>query len=483
MYFTNLALRRARRACKKRKPCYNESKGSDFKTRLTVSIANLGKVPKGNIGLGGLTLFCGPNGTGKTYAAKVLYSALRAVNSNHAWNLIGHEVDTLHRLLPSGFGKNSGLLRREIAELAAMPPHVLRFLERDGHSYAERVCAIAAAPDFGAEALCNGAAKKAGNGAKTPNKKAPGADCEEIQRSVRAIKAFAKMPHAKVFQKSVERILPDLLLGSFMSPRLSALAAGKQNGFAFNIKGVLGFATTGNKCRIAVKDAAQISGMPSVIYLDGMEAKVSSSLARTFGRLRSQHGIAEDFPCYHNDLLDMFDCPTTRTGFSQGILAQITEIIGGKLEHTGGVLYFKEKRGRRIHASLASAGVRQLGIMGLLVEKGLLRENSTVFIDEPEADLYPAWQVEFSKVLTGLVLGGINIVLVTNSPYIIQHLKYRARNIEAFDELFAVNHCSSDKGINGELKDYDNNYDRMKHVQAMLSETYVRTMYRGFAGD
>ena len=101
---------------------------------------------------------------------------LRAVNSNHAWNLVGREVETLHRLLPARPGKDAASLRREIAALATMPPHVLHFLERDSQGYAERVRAIAAAPGFRAAALCNGAAKKAGNGAKAAGKN------EEIDR-------------------------------------------------------------------------------------------------------------------------------------------------------------------------------------------------------------------------------------------------------------------------------------------------------------
>ncbi|MBF2735168.1 MAG: ATP-binding protein [Betaproteobacteria bacterium AqS2] len=452
-------------------------RGSDFKIKLTASIANLGKVPKGEIGLGGLTLLCGPNNTGKTYVSKVLYSVLRAANADHGWNLVGHDVETIAHSLPAGPVGKTAVLRRKITELAGMPPHLLK----EGR-YAERVRALAGRQGFCAEALHPGFAKRFRNGRRITDRVAE-ANFAEMERSIKAIKRFARMPAEKVLQKSLASSLPALLLGSFMAPGLSALAAGGKSGFSFDIKGVLRFATADSKCRLAVKDVAKISAMPSVIYLDGMEAKISSGLIRAFGRLRSQHGIAEDFPCYHNDFLDMLDRPPSASGLSRDIGAQIAETIGGKLEYADGVLHFKEKKRRRINAALASAGVRRLGILGLLAERGLLRENATIFIDEPEADLYPAWQVEFSKILTSLALDGINIVLVTNSPYIIQHLKYRARNSEAFDKMFAVNHCSCGKGINGELKDYDNNYDRMKQVQAMLSETYVRTMYRGFAGD
>ena len=451
--------------------------GKNFSIKLTASIKNLGNVPRGNIVLGGLTLFCGWNGSGKTYAAKALYSALRAVNSNHAWNLIGHEIEALHRLLPSEVRRSSDPLRREIAELATMPRHVLHFLERDGVRYAERVRAIAAAPDFSAEATCNGSAKKSGNGATAARKTAPGSKHEEIQRSVRAIKVFAGLPKEKVFQKSVERSLPDLLLGSFVTPRLSELAAGKQKEFSLDIKGALGFAATGSRCKVAVKNAAKISGMPSVIYLDGMEAQVSGSMAKAFSMSMSQNGLAECFPSYYRDLSNMLDFPRNAQGDFQEELEQIGDIIGGKLEYDGGLLYFRKKKGRRIHASLASAGVRQLGILGLLVERGLLQENSTLFIDEPEANLHPAWQSALTEILRRLVLKGINIVLATHSTFTLQYLKYSVRDSDAFNRMVAVNYCTKNKSFNDELSEFDNNYGRIDFIQDSLNEVYMRILF------
>ncbi|MBF2735167.1 MAG: hypothetical protein ISN26_03645 [Betaproteobacteria bacterium AqS2] len=341
------------RSClKKRKTYVIIVPGQEFTIKLTASIKNLGNLPNGSIGLGGLTLFCGWNGSGKTYAAKTLYSALRAVNSNHAWNLVGHEIETLHRLLPYGARRRSDPLRREIAELAEMPAHVLHFLERDGASYVERVRAVAAAPAFTAEAMCNGAAKKRANGAAAAKKRGSRTDYEEIQRAVRAIKAFARLSPEKILHKSLERTLPDLLLGSFMAPRLSALAAGERKEFSLDIKGALSFATTGNKCKVAVKNAAKISGMPSVIYLDNLETQVS---IESF-RMPRGNGLAKCFPSYHEDLSKMLDFPRAAQGDFQEELDQISEIIGGKFEYEGGQLYFKGKKGLRIEASMASAG-------------------------------------------------------------------------------------------------------------------------------
>ena len=352
------------------------------------------------------------------------------------------------------------------------------FLAQDG--YAGRVRAMAEHPGFRVAALRNGSARRAGNGRGAAGKTAVAANCAEIERSMRAIKRFAKMPEENVLQKSLASALPALLLGSFMTPRMSVLATGDQNGFAFDIEGALGFATAGNKCKIACRDIAKISGMPLVIYLDGTEIRVNGSLANAFGSSRPRRGVAEDYPCYHSDFLRMLECPRAASVNLQDLRERIAETIGGKLEYRAGMLYFKDREGGRMNASLASAGVRQLGMLGLLIDRGLLRENAAVFIDEPEANLYPEWQAALGEILTSLALRGIKIVLATHSPYIIQHVKYRVRN-DAFNEMLAVNHFSSSKRINGDLEIFDNNHDRLRYVQKMLNETYMKTLLRGMA--
>ena len=51
---------------------------------LELKVENFGPIDKATIQVGQFTVFAGPNNTGKTFVAKMLYSILRARNENHA---------------------------------------------------------------------------------------------------------------------------------------------------------------------------------------------------------------------------------------------------------------------------------------------------------------------------------------------------------------------------------------------------------------
>ena len=61
---------------------------------LELKIENFGPIDKATVQVGQFTVFAGPNNTGKTFVAKMLYSMLRARNANHA--LVFFDVAT-HR--------------------------------------------------------------------------------------------------------------------------------------------------------------------------------------------------------------------------------------------------------------------------------------------------------------------------------------------------------------------------------------------------
>ena len=87
-----------------------------------------------------------------------------------------------------------------------------------------------------------------------------------------------------------------------------------------------------------------------------------------------------------------------------GIHKSLHDAIGGKISLSeAGDLEF-QKNGKSISLSLTSAGVANMGMLALLIERGALERGSFLFIDEPESNLHPAWQVEMAKFLFELAV-------------------------------------------------------------------------------
>ena len=68
-----------------------------------------------------------------------------------------------------------------------------------------------------------------------------------------------------------------------------------------------------------------------------------------------------------------------------------------------------------------SAGIKEIGIIELLLKNNKLKENSFLIIDEPESSLHPEWQIKFAEILVLLVKDlNIYIYLNSNSPIFIE---------------------------------------------------------------
>ncbi|MEA2034265.1 MAG: AAA family ATPase [Euryarchaeota archaeon] len=69
----------------------------------------------------------------------------------------------------------------------------------------------------------------------------------------------------------------------------------------------------------------------------------------------------------------------------------------------------------------SSSLVKDLSILVLYL-KFFSKENDLIIIDEPEINLHPKSQIQFIEILTMLVNAGINVIITTHSPYFVDHL-------------------------------------------------------------
>jgi len=79
--------------------------------------------------------------------------------------------------------------------------------------------------------------------------------------------------------------------------------------------------------------------------------------------------------------------------------------------------------GNEILSNNVSSGIKALSILDLLIKSDYLNKDTLLILDEPETNLHPAWQKQYSEQLCKLVKKGVNIVINTHSPYMLECLK------------------------------------------------------------
>ncbi len=87
----------------------------------------------------------------------------------------------------------------------------------------------------------------------------------------------------------------------------------------------------------------------------------------------------------------------------------------------GGIVFIKDN-GIPIRSFNIATGVKSFGILQLLINSSSVNPNSLLIIDEPEVHLHPKWEVEYAKVIVELVKAGIQVLISSHSPYLIEAL-------------------------------------------------------------
>ena len=77
--------------------------------------------------------------------------------------------------------------------------------------------------------------------------------------------------------------------------------------------------------------------------------------------------------------------------------------------------------GRRVPLSQAASSVLEIAPLSLYL-KHLVEPGNVMIMEEPEAHLHPAGEVVLAKYIVRLVRGGLHVLLTTHSPYLLEKL-------------------------------------------------------------
>lgn len=127
------------------------------------------------------------------------------------------------------------------------------------------------------------------------------------------------------------------------------------------------------------------------------------------------------------DLLRQLNRLPFRQPLAPAILAQLTHEIGGEVEAEGSRFYLSSAKQKPLDMQLVAEGMRKFGTLQRLLSNGSLTPQSTLFWDEPEANLNPALLKKLAAVLAALARQGFQIILATHSLFLMKELHILSR--------------------------------------------------------
>lgn len=117
-----------------------------------------------------------------------------------------------------------------------------------------------------------------------------------------------------------------------------------------------------------------------------------------------------------------------------------------------------------------------LGMIQALLKHNVITAGSFVFIDEPETNLHPDWQVKLMEVLLVLAQAGVNIVITTHSTDLLKALEVNLKKQKIEAEDFLSVHFVD---LDGKLLEFESTNSDKQLIEAreLLSSTYEKLYF------
>ena len=113
----------------------------------------------------------------------------------------------------------------------------------------------------------------------------------------------------------------------------------------------------------------------------------------------------------------------------------IAKLIKGKFDYGKRGLVFISKEGHETDIGDTSSGIKQIGIIQILLRNRKIKKNSFLIIDEPEVNLHPEWQIKFAQVLCMLASNlNVYVYINTHSPMFIEAMSIFSEYYSLKDE-------------------------------------------------
>lgn len=146
------------------------------------------------------------------------------------------------------------------------------------------------------------------------------------------------------------------------------------------------------------------------------------------------------------------------------ILYKIQNIIDGRYLTRDTAYCFTKEHGDSISTAYLNntpSGIKQIGVIQLLLSKEKLKNGSYLIIDEPEVNLHPDWQFKLAEIFV-LLAKELDITLYINS-----HSPIFIESMDAFIEFYGM-----ENEVNYYLSEETEIYDRFDFNKINSDELY-----------
>ena len=165
------------------------------------------------------------------------------------------------------------------------------------------------------------------------------------------------------------------------------------------------------------------------------------SMAPGFRSIYSQYDT--QFEEIYADIIDLAYLPRLRRELDlkqQSLLDDVRNLAEGQIITEGESFFLKNAHGN-MEITLVAEGLRKLALLSLLIQNGSLQKGTTLFWDEPEANLNPSMMPHVARVLLTLSKLGVQVFAATHSYSFLKEIELQrgVGDVARYFSLFTSN--------------------------------------------
>ncbi|MCX7099296.1 MAG: AAA family ATPase [Methylococcales bacterium] len=455
---------------------------------IDVKVKNLGRLKEAEFHIRPMTVITGPNGTGKSFFTKSLYSILNVINKNVYHESVTQTIRQIHLQFDALVGTIpwagtddftfKARIKRKLDDLQSEFDVASSWKINDYLTFSiSKVDAVESMRKSFSYYLSDLTSKPTKSNSITSISKA-------INKSFDIFIIQLKNP-SKHYDDLFDAQIQNELKDNFQISLLSELISFGEEKIEINIEDLLEIELSNNKnkFKLGTDFIDDVSSLSSVVFFESPAYwKVRDALKSAKNNLnippwmvKKKNDVLTGVPKYFYDLDNALNTKTKTEGKFKKAAALLEATLGGEFVFKDDNLSFKDNAGREISKNLVSFGMTNLGMIQALLKHNVITDGSFVFIDEPETNLHPDWQVKLMEVLLVLAQEGVNIVITTHSTDLLKALEVnlKLQQIPPADFL-SVHYVELD----GKLLEFESKNSDAQLVEArtLLNSAY-ETLY------
>ena len=97
--------------------------------------------------------------------------------------------------------------------------------------------------------------------------------------------------------------------------------------------------------------------------------------------------------------------------------------------------YFEDGQTEELRSENLSSGLKLFVMLKMLIQEGVIEENGTLILDEPEIHLHPEWQLILAEIIVLMQKSfGLHVLINTHSPYFLNAIEVYSKKHDIDDK-------------------------------------------------